>query len=147
MVPSQATNGATSEALINEAIALLWGGEPERVEEIVDPDYLDHAASGLERGARSFELDRRALREAFADAEVTPQEVIVTGDLAVARVRFRGLHVGPWAQLEPSGRSLAWEEIHIWRVRNGRLIEHWACRDDLAALCRVGAVIRWGERA
>ena len=28
----------------------------------------------------------------------------------------------------------AWTFIHIWRVADGMLVEHWACRDDLGLL-------------
>ena len=29
-----------------------------------------------------------------------------------------------------SGRDVAWRFIHIWRVADGTVVEHWACRDD-----------------
>jgi lactoylglutathione lyase len=58
-------------------------------------------------------------------------------------LRLRGLHVGSHARLGPCGRTLAWDEIHIWRLHDGRLIEHWAARNDLLALCRMGAVLKW----
>jgi predicted ester cyclase len=133
------------EALAHEALALLWGGDDARIAEIVAPGYRDHAATGLDRGPLSFRTERQALRDAFADVEVTAHGLIVGDGHAIARVRFRGLHVGRYAQLDPCGRSLEWDEIHIWRLEAGRLAEHWACRDDLAALCRAGAVMTWAE--
>jgi predicted ester cyclase len=33
-----------------------------------------------------------------------------------------------------SGRPTAWTFIHIWRVADGRIVEHWACRDDMGLL-------------
>jgi lactoylglutathione lyase len=33
-----------------------------------------------------------------------------------------------------SGRPAAWTFIHIWRVVDGTIVEHWACRDDLGLL-------------
>jgi lactoylglutathione lyase len=30
-----------------------------------------------------------------------------------------------------SGRPAAWRFIHIWRVADGMVVEHWACRDDM----------------
>src|SRR3712207_4341699 len=98
------------DALAHEAIALLWGGDESRIAEIVAPDYRDHAATGLERGPLSFRAERQALREAFADVELTVEELILSSAHAIARVRFRGLHVGRYAQLDPCGRSLEWEE-------------------------------------
>ena len=147
LAPALAEVSHPGEALAHEAIALLWGGDERRITEIVDLDYRDHAASGLDRGPQSVLAERHALRDAFADVEVRTEELILTGEHAVARLLIRGLHVGPYARLEPRGQSLEWEEIHIWRLEAGRLIEHWACRDDLASLCRVGAMISWREHS
>jgi len=30
-----------------------------------------------------------------------------------------------------SGRSATWRFVHIWRVADGIIVEHWACRDDM----------------
>ena len=30
--------------------------------------------------------------------------------------------------------DLGWTFIHIWRVADGMLVEHWACRDDMGLL-------------
>jgi lactoylglutathione lyase len=29
--------------------------------------------------------------------------------------------------------------IHIWRIEDGKIAEHWACRDDVGLLRQVGA--------
>ena len=33
-----------------------------------------------------------------------------------------------------STRPVAWTFVHIWRVADGMIVEHWACRDDMAFL-------------
>jgi lactoylglutathione lyase len=33
-----------------------------------------------------------------------------------------------------TGRPGAWRFIHIWRVADGMVVEHWACRDDMGLL-------------
>jgi hypothetical protein len=38
-----------------------------------------------------------------------------------------------------TGQDVAWEFVHIWRVQDGRIAEHWACRDDLGLLRQLGA--------
>jgi SnoaL-like polyketide cyclase len=38
----------------------------------------------------------------------------------------------------PSGKEFATEHIHIWRIEDDKVIEHWSVRDDLGqALQRV----------
>ena len=133
----------TDRALVDEIVTLLWGGDEARVSTIVDPGYRDHAAAGAGRGPHGFRAEREAFRRAFADVEVSAHDFLLAGGRAAVRLRFRGLHVGPYAGLEPCGRTVEWEEIHLWRMDGGRLVEHWACRDDLAALRRMGADLRW----
>ena len=36
--------------------------------------------------------------------------------------------------LEPTGRRIEWEFVHLFRVRDGLIVEHWAVRDDLGLL-------------
>ena len=123
-----------AEALVREVVALLWGGDDARVEDLVDAGYRDHAATDAGRGPEAFLGERRRLRAAFADVVVTPHELVAADEHVAVRLRFQGLHVGRFAGLEPCGRTVEWEEIHLWRVHDGRLVEHWAGRDDLAAL-------------
>ena len=43
------------------------------------------------------------------------------------------------AGIEPTGKPAAWTFIHIWRVVEGKVVEHWACRDDVGLLAQLGA--------
>jgi predicted ester cyclase len=31
------------------------------------------------------------------------------------------------AGLPPTGAEIAWDFIHLWRVADGQIVEHWAC--------------------
>jgi predicted ester cyclase len=43
------------------------------------------------------------------------------------------------AGTEPAGVDVSWTFIHIWRVEDDQIVEHWACRDDLGLLHQIGA--------
>jgi predicted ester cyclase len=131
--------GEDNEAVVRTALHLLCGPDDRAVDQLIHPDYRDHMRPGLERGPASFRALRAALREAFADIELIPREVIVGVDGAVTvRLRFRGLHIAPYAGVEPCGHTVEIDEIHIWRVRDRQLVEHWALRNDLQALRQMG---------
>jgi hypothetical protein len=40
----------------------------------------------------------------------------------------------------PQGVTTAVEMVHIWRLANGKIVEHWAVRDDLALMRQLGVV-------
>jgi predicted ester cyclase len=43
------------------------------------------------------------------------------------------------AGIDPTGDEISWSVVHVWRVVDGRVVEHWACRDDIGLLRQVGA--------
>ena len=134
----------SEEVVVRAALARLVDENPSALDDLVHPDYRDHTLSVLARGPIAFRALGRQLRSAFADIELIPADVIVGTDRVAVRLRFRGLHVAPYAGLEPCGHTVAVDEIHIWRLEDGLLIEHWACRDDRAALSQIGgATFSW----
>jgi predicted ester cyclase len=63
---------------------------------------------------------------------------ISAGDKVVARVVMHGRHVGEFLGRQPTGKEFATKQIHIWRLEDGRVIEHWSVRDDLGQALQLG---------
>jgi predicted ester cyclase len=38
----------------------------------------------------------------------------------------------------PTGRRVSTQHIHIYRVEDEMVAEHWACRDDIGGLRQLG---------
>jgi predicted ester cyclase len=144
--PGGEAAGMTTTTHTNEAIALRSlelisnGDSGPAVDEIVHPDAVNHRApEGAPDGPDSFRNVVRWLHAAFADLSITPLDVITSADKVVARTRFKGLHVGPFQGIPPTNRTIAFEQIHIWRIADGLIAEHWACMDEVTALRQMGA--------
>ena len=58
----------------------------------------------------------------------------------VARVVIRGTQLGPLLGIAPSGRRVAVMGNQIWRVSNGRIVEHWGRFEELDLLQQLGAL-------
>ena len=77
--------------------------------------------------------------EMFPDFHWTIEDSVVTNDKIVARFQITATHdhmvqLGPNAPtLPPTGKKLVWQGISIWRVADGKLVEHWGV-DDLLGL-------------
>lgn len=67
--------------------------------------------------------------------ELEQHHLVGEGDLVVQHVTLHGTHRASTmpllADVPVDGRPAAWTFIHIWRVADGMLVEHWACRDDM----------------
>ena len=106
------------------------------LDELVATDLVNHAAGpqgrdGLKTILRTIEAD-------LGPTELEQHHLIGEGDLVVHHVTMHGTHRASTmpllADVQVTGRSAAWTFIHIWRVADGMLVEHWACRDDLGLL-------------
>ncbi|MEA2171627.1 MAG: hypothetical protein QOF76_4927 [Solirubrobacteraceae bacterium] len=107
------------------------------VDELVHPDHRDHDRSA--KGRESVRAAIRWLGDTFADVELVCEDMIAAGDRLVARVRFSATQIGEFEGRAATGRRLSVQHIHIWRVADGLLVEHWMVRDDLGAVRQLDA--------
>ena len=89
---------------------------------------------------------RETLRHVDHDIRQTGVEVHhLFGDerTACVHMTIRGVHEASTMPLlvgvPVTRRDVTWRYIHIFRVANGQLAEHWAARDDVDLLRQVGA--------
>jgi predicted ester cyclase len=68
------------------------------------------------------------------------EDEICECDKVVARVSMHGRHVGEFLGKPPSGKEFAAEHIHIRRLADGNIIEHWSVRDDLGQALQLGLI-------
>lgn len=116
-------------------------GEIELVHQFVHPDFINHEAEPERRhGAEGWAATRSHLRAAFGDVTYEILHVLADGDLAAAHLVMRGTHEGGIPPGVPSThRPFEARHVHMFRFADdGRLIEHWAVRDDLGAMRQVG---------
>ena len=75
------------------------------------------------------------------------KEMIAEKDWVACRVITSGKHTmrptvpfdsGIWQLNEPSGREFTFQHIHMFRIVDGKIKEHTACRDDLGAARQIG---------
>ena len=83
----------------------------------------------------------RMLIAAFPDLRMVPEDVIASGDKAVARVRVTGTHRGPFGGISATGKRVEVNLIDIIRFGDdGRVREHWGVVDQLAMMQQLGAI-------
>ncbi|MGH2381703.1 MAG: ester cyclase, partial [Candidatus Limnocylindria bacterium] len=63
----------------------------------------------------------------------------------VTRVSASGTMRGDFAGMPATNNHATWSEIHIGRVADGRLVEHWGVVDQLGMLAQLGVVPAPGQ--
>lgn len=77
---------------------------------------------------------------AFPDGRHTLEEVIAEDDKVVTRGTFSGIHQGELMGIPPTGKQVKFSVVHIDRVVNGKIVEHWGQGDIFAMMQQLGVV-------
>jgi len=108
--------------------------------DLVAEDFVQHAAGP--QGRDGFRQTVATLDHDLDHPTATIHRMVAQDDLVVVHLTLHGRHVASTmpllADLPPTGHAIAWDFIHIWRVADGSLAEHWACRDDVGLLAQIG---------
>ena len=107
-------------------------------------DFVEHQGPGgpafpsTKEGTLEF---FRTLLAAFPDWRMSVEDLIASGDKAVARVTVTGTHKGEFMGIPPTGTHAEVQLIDIMRFDGAGLVaEHWGVADMLSLLQQLGVV-------
>ena len=133
---SSAANQLTANAaLLDKYFADVNARDLAGLKDVISENYLRHGAyqgQGLAGMQAAFQRDFAM----FPDFHWTVEDSVITNDKIVARFRITATHDHPVQfatgapVFPPTGKTLACEGISIWRVADGKFVEHWDV-DDL----------------
>jgi steroid delta-isomerase-like uncharacterized protein len=128
-----------NKALVRQFIERVFErGEMAAVDELVADDFVPHTYPGTtDREGLKRAMERVSL--GLADARFTIEDVIAEGDLVAVRLTSGATQVGEFMGMRPTGKRYEIEEIHIFRVADGRISEHWHQFDQLGMMRQLGA--------
>jgi len=113
----------------------------DRLDGVVAEDFVERTPrAGQGPGREGFRAMIRGLIEGFPDARWEILHLIGEGDTAVVRILFTGTHLGPFMGFAPTGRTVRVSGVHIARVVDGMMVEHWRHVDELDLLEQLGVM-------
>jgi predicted ester cyclase len=125
--------------IVEEMLRRQQAGDESYLDDLVAVDMVNHAAGPQGRSGLASIL--RTIDRDLGPVTLEQHHLIGDGDLVAQHLTLHGTHRGSTmpllAGLPPSGSPTTWTFIHIWRVADGMIVEHWACRDDMGLLEQV----------
>jgi predicted ester cyclase len=132
------------KTLAHESFRLIESGDEQLAARIVAPDFINHEAADdpdevqrQQRGPAGFLATGSWLRAAFSELHFECKETAADADLVMAAGTMTGRHTGVFQGIEPTGRRIAQEQVHIFTTAGGHLTSHRAVRDDLGVLLQL----------
>lgn len=111
------------------------------IDEMVEPDLLFHAPVPVgTTGAQALKRVFEVLHQAFPDLHVEVEDMVAEADEVAGRSVVTGTHQGEYMGLAPSGKSVEYNEIFIFRFVDGRIAEIWGVVDVLTQMRQLGLI-------
>ena len=128
-----ASHPRSPRGVVEELFRRQRAGDDPLLDDLVATDLVNHAAGP--QGREGLRAILRTIETDLGPTRLEQHHLVTDGDLAVQHVTLHGTHRGSsmplLAGLPVTGQPAAWDFIHIWRVADGTVVEHWACRDDM----------------
>ena len=133
----------TNKAIALRLIEVFNSRRLDLLEDVLHPEFRG-------RGISAFAPDdpevgpgaRRKLYEMFSqaipDARGEVLDVVAEGNKVVVVDRFGGTHRGEFFGRPGTGNHIEWMAIHIYTIRDGKVLEDAYMRDELAIMKQLG---------
>jgi predicted ester cyclase len=111
---------------------------------LIAPNAQNH---GETVGRQGFQFVWGDICTRSPDVKLEILNAVADGEWVVTRNLYSGTHSGVQripvdggflAGIEPTGRAFSVQHIHMYRVQDGLITEHWANRDDILMMEQLG---------
>jgi lactoylglutathione lyase len=135
-----------NKAIVRRQFELLGAGDLQGAADLWASRSFNHGRPVDPAGIAKVYASLRAVEETH-----TLHEMVSEGEWVAVRTTCHGVHTaepaipvngGIFTGLAPTGGEYTAQHLHLFRVVDGKITEHWACRDDLGAARQLGLELR-----
>lgn len=129
----------TNKALVRTFIRQVFEeGRPEAVDALTTPDFVSHGLPGSGPDVMKQAIER--VGKGLSNAKFDVHEVVAEGDLVAVRLMSTATQSGEFMGMPASGKTYTIEELHLFRLADGRVAEHWHQMDAMGMMKQLGAM-------
>jgi len=107
-----------NKTIVRELVEKVYSGDVDKLDDLVRTDYVDHSRwhdrDGLRRVIKAF-------KGAYPRIEFSVRDIFAEDDKVAARIR---------CNCEESGHEKVIHSIAIFRLADGKVVEHWGHSDS-----------------
>jgi steroid delta-isomerase-like uncharacterized protein len=135
-----------NKAIVRRFLEAFSNADLAVIDEMITPNVVNHTAlAQLRYGAEDFKRLTSLVKSIAPDQQWEIEDMIAEGDKVAIRCTWSGTQQGPYLLAPATGKRFSVQHIHIFRLADGKVAEHWAIRDDLGMLQQLGAIPTSGQ--
>lgn len=123
-----------NKGLVRSYLNAFNDRDRETLSELLAEDVVEHGIHEELHGVDEILDFLEAHFDTFPDYSGNTEAVIADGDTVVVRYTVSGTHSSEYRDVEPTGRTVEWTGIAIYRIRDDQITEIWLEEDRLGLL-------------
>ncbi|WP_369056380.1 ester cyclase [Kineococcus terrestris] len=125
--------------LLQRSLALLTSGRVDQLADLLTDDFRINVHGAPTRVGRDAWRENVAIMQAsFSDLSVEVLHALADGDLVAVNLRFTARHTGDFLGVPATGRTVRYDSLEHYRVRDGLIAEEWIASDVGTLLSQLG---------
>lgn len=143
---TQQTQAEANKAIIRRYRDAHNQNNLSALDEIVAADLISHShLPNVPAGREGSKMVHQASLAAFPDGQTTTNDLIAEGDKVMERFTFTGTQKGDFMGIPASGKQVTVTGMSIFRIANGKIVEHWGENDGMGLLMQLGMLPAPGQ--
>jgi steroid delta-isomerase-like uncharacterized protein len=107
------------------------------VDELVADEFVSHTWPSSGDGKADLKAATERMASALSDIDFSIDDMIAEGDRVAVRLTASATQTGEFMKMPPSGKRYSIGEIHIFRVSEGKISEHWHQLDAMGMMSQL----------
>jgi steroid delta-isomerase-like uncharacterized protein len=111
------------------------------LDELLGTSYVSHDLPSDPAALKRF---IGGFHAAFPDGRVTIEQMIAEGDTVALRATYHGTQTGQFQDIPPTGKTVTVPAMDMYRLVDGKIVEHWGGPNQLRLLQQLGVLPQMG---
>jgi steroid delta-isomerase-like uncharacterized protein len=112
---------------------------PDAVDELVADDFVSHTYPANKDGKAYLREATERMAKALTNIRFVVDDMVAEEDRVAVRLTASATATGDFMGLPAAGKSYQIGEIHIFGLRDGKIVEHWHQYDAAGMMRQLGA--------
>ncbi len=130
-----------NKALVRRFVEEIFvRGNVAAVDELLADDFVPYTWPYTGDGKKDLKQAMERVANGLSNPQFVIEDEIAEGDRVVVRLKASATQSGEFMKMPPSGKRYSIEEIHIFRIRDNKVVAHWHQFDQMGLMKQLGAL-------